>query len=103
MFVSADKKRVSLEFLRFRQLESLVKLDNVVIILADKKRAGLDFLRFLQLGISMYFYNFEIFSAEKVHKPLTFSRKVKEFLQFQPVCHDFCQVPFFFVLFSAEW
>ena len=50
----------------------------------------------------MYFYNFAIFSAEKVYKPLTFRRKIKEFQQVQPVCHDFCHVPFRFFSFFFQ-
>jgi len=95
----ANKKRLVLEFLQFLQLEILVKSDSVVITSADKKRAGLELLRFLKLKVSMYFYNFATFSADKAHKSLAYRRRIKMFPQVQPVCHDFCQVPFRFFSF----
>ena len=61
---SVDKKRVSLEFLRFWQLESLEKLDSMVIISAEKKQAGLELLRFWQLESLVKFDNVVIISAD---------------------------------------
>ena len=70
-----------------------------MIISADRKRTGLELLRFLKLEVAMYFYNFATFLAYKAHKQLAFRRKNKMFPQIQPVCHDFCLVPFRFFSF----